>query len=270
MKKDYIAVSQSDSAYDETAFVDEFWTNVWDGRNFQQFPGREIEKREEFKIMEPYIATLSKGARMLDGGCGLGKWTLYYASRGFDVIGLDLSAKTVAQLKSRFARANFVVGDIRKTHFPDNSFDAYFSWGTFEHFEIGLGPCFAEARRILKPGGYLFITLPFQSGNHLRRDSGPLERWDEAFDAAKGYTSEMRFYQWRLTKGELAREFEINGFRCLEVQPIHKAHGLHRAIKHDLGINSNSPLHRALQILLYPLVPKSYIAHMLMGVGQKR
>ena len=32
----------------------------------------------------------------------------------------------------------FMVETIRKTGFADGYFDAYFSWGVFEHFENGL------------------------------------------------------------------------------------------------------------------------------------
>jgi len=127
-----------------------------------------------------------------------------------------------------------------------------------------------EARRILKREGYLFISVPFQNGRHLRRDKDELWLWDENFDKKKGYTSKMRFYQWRLTKPELEREFEINGFKALRVEAIDKWRGLHRAVKHALHIEPGSKIHRIMQELLYPFVPKDYVAHMLMGVGQKR
>ena len=116
----------------------------------------------------------------------------------------------------------------------------------------------------------MFVSVPFQNWRHLWRDRRELSRWDENFDKEKGYVSGMRFYQWRLTKPELQREFEINGFKCLTIEAIHKRHGLHRAVKHDLGIDSTSRAHRVVQALLNPFVPKRYVAHMIMGVGQKR
>src|SRR5262249_17010217 len=129
--------------------------------------------------MKPYLDRLPKGSRLLDGGCGTGEWTLYFQQKGFDVCGLDISRTTVEKLKSYFPDSRFVVGDIRKTDFPDNTFDAYYSWGAFEHFEIGLGPCLDEAYRVLKPGGWLFISVPLHNGRLVRKERKPLSVWDE-------------------------------------------------------------------------------------------
>lgn len=122
---------------------------------------------------------LPPGAKLLDGGCGQGLWTVAYAQRGFDVTGMDLSRTTIATVQRIFPEQRFVVGDIRETGFPDNHFDLYFSWGTFEHFELGLGGPLREAYRVVKPGGYLVITVPFQNPRHLRRLRRDLAQWDD-------------------------------------------------------------------------------------------
>jgi len=269
MKKDYIPAHNTQSVTNETEFVERYWTQIWDGHTIRDSKRAKIEKREEFKIMNQYVSKLPPKSHILDGDCGLGEWTVYWTSRGFDTVGLDISQAVIERLKQRFPNHRFVVGDIRNTKFESEYFDAYFSWGAFEHFEEGLGPCFREANRILKKGGYLFVSVPFQNNRHLRRDKRKLWLWDENFDRRKGYTSQMRFYQWRLTKPELAREFELNGFRALRVEAIAKREGLRRALKHDLGLEPGSKVHRIAQILLYPFVPKSYVAHMIIGVGKK-
>lgn len=268
MRKDYIPV-ESEHA-DETAFVEDFWTNIWDTQDFASVAHRRIEKSEEYRLLNTFLKALPKGSRLLDGGCGLGEWTIAYQAKGYHVVGLDISEKTISRLKERFPEQEFVVGDIRKIPFPDNSFDAYFAWGTFEHFEEGLGKCFAEAWRILRPGGYLAISLPFDNRYHRWQDGRQLEKWDDAYDAKHGYETPMRFYQWRLTKPELAREFALHGFRVLQIESMHKATGIHRALKHQLGLTPGTPFHRLLQFALYPVLPKSFIAHMLIGIGQKR
>jgi len=269
MRKDYILVSDTDSRLDESAFVEDYWTRAWDGHSLSDSARSRIETREEFKWMDPYIAQLPPHSRLLDGGCGLGEWTLYYTARGFDATGLDISRATIERLKSRFPDARFVVGDIRNTGFPDGHFDAYFSWGTFEHFEEGLAPCVREARRILKPNGGLFISVPFHNGRHLRADRRDLWRVDANFDRRRGYTAPMRFYQWRLTRAELWRELELNGFRAVQVVPIYRLHGIHRAVKHDLGIRPGTLWHKLAVALLYPLLSSNYIAHMILGVGRR-
>lgn len=268
MKKDYIPVTETDTTLSETDFIDQFWTAIWNGIQPASLAGT-IEQREQFQVMESFFSNLPPKSRILDGGCCLGEWTLYYASKDFQVVGLDISRTTIEKLNEFFPECIFKVGDIRKTEFEDNYFDLYFSWGTFEHFENGLGEPLREAWRILKPGWYLFITVPFQNGRHLRRDKRALQFWDEYYDKDKGYLSKMRFYQWRLTKPELQREFEINGFKTLKVEPIDKAQGLYRAIKHDLKINPDSKIGKIMRSVLYPFVSSNYVSHMLMGIAQK-
>jgi ubiquinone/menaquinone biosynthesis C-methylase UbiE len=164
MRKDYIAAEEP--ADHETEFVEKYWTGVWEQEGGPQGLINRIPRKDEYRVMAPYMANLPKGARVLDGGCGLGDWVLAFQREGFSVVGLDLSRKTVEQLKARFPETEFMAGDIRETGFPDGSFDAYFSWGVIEHFESGPQDCLREAWRILKPGGLLFISVPMDNLRH--------------------------------------------------------------------------------------------------------
>ena len=258
MRKDYI--ESAGSPADETAFVEEYWTKVWEKITDRAKRTDEIGNTEEYRIMAPYLARLPPRSRILDGGSGLGEFVVYLNGKNFETIGVDLSRKTVALLNQKFPTAQFVSGDIRKLEFENASFDAYFSWGVFEHFEEGPGPCIAEAFRILKPGGYLFITVPF---DNLRQGlRGARER-------AAQTTAGMRFYQWRFTKAELARELTLRGFTVEKLQPISKSEGVLRALHHDLGLPFEWKLTRGLRKVLTPVVPASLAAHMLMAVVRK-
>lgn len=268
MKKDYMQVTETETVLSETAFIDQFWTGIWEASQ-PAFLASTLEEREAYRLMKPILETLPPNSRLLDGGCGLGEWTLYFASKGFDAVGLDLSQATITRLKELFPERVFLAGDIRKLGFEDNSFDLYFSWGTFEHFENGFGEPLREAWRILKPGGYLFITIPFQNRRHQRRDRRELQFWDENFDPLEGYRSKMRFYQWRLTQPELRREFEIHGFKTLGITPIDQWHGIYRLLELDYRIDTRSKFGRWLHSTLVDWLPVNYAAHMLMGVAQK-
>jgi SAM-dependent methyltransferase len=170
--------------------------------------------------MRPFLDRLAPASRILDGGCGMGEWTAFLANRGFTLVGVDISEHTVRRLKEWFPHLEFVRADLRGTSFESQSFDAYFSWGTFEHFESGLGGCLAEAHRLIKPGGWLFVSVPFHNWRLILRDSRALERWDPEFDPRTGYRQPHRFYQWRLTKAELRRELELHGFHVQTVTPV--------------------------------------------------
>ena len=262
MRKDFTVDTVSGGA-DETAFVEAYWTQVWEQEGGPKGAVSKIPGKPEFRIMHPYLDQLPKGARLLDGGCGLGDWTLYFSRNDLPTLGLDISRDTVAKLNSLFPDTDFAMGDIRATGLPDESFDGYFSWGTFEHFEEGLDRCVAEAWRILKPGGYLFITVPF---DNLRQSLL------KAFDAKREtepILQPMRFYQWRLTRRELRDCLRSGGFHVLEIKPIHKRQGVLRSLHHEFGLSYKWPATKALSVLLAPFLPGIVFSHMIMAVARK-
>lgn len=270
MRKDYVPVVEAAVTDDETSFVERYWTDVW--KNHDQPPDLSaLARREEYRIIRPFLAKLSQGSRILDGGCGLGEWTVFFAQQGFDAVGLDLSAEIVDKLKNRFPACQFVRGDLRQSGFETGSFAACLSWGAFEHFENGLGDCLAEACRILRPGGWLFISVPFDNWRHILRDARPLERWDEGFDPKVGYRQTHRFYQWRLTRPELRRELELHGFRTEIVTPISKLQGVGRWLQWDFRVfRQNTRAYFAARRAFAAVMPAAYVSHMLLAVAERR
>ena len=260
MRKDYLLVAKSRTQKKEIDFVEKFWTERWQKQSIDKLVNNKIEKEAEYPILNNYLKRLPKKSRVLDGGCGMGQWTTYYSSKGLKTTGLDISRETIKRLQSKFPDEDFVTGDIRKMKFKSNSFDAYFSWGTFEHFESGLDECFIEAKRVLKNKGWLIITVPYYNARLRIKDS---------FNFGNKSKAKTRFYQWRLTKPELRHELERHGFKVEVIEPIHKAHGLRRLIQHDLKIKPSNWLHRLFLIVLYPIIPKRFTAHMLMAVAYK-
>jgi len=262
MRKDFMDV-EDDQGTDETAFIENYWTEVWNRQGGPKAETRKIAKKNEYKVIAPYIEQLPQGARILDGGCGLGDWTAFFTEQGFDCVGLDLSRETVTKLHDIFPNVQFKAGDIRHTEFADNSFDAYFSWGVFEHFENGMRPCIDEAFRVLKPGGYLFISVPYDNLRHALRGAGD---WREKAEANR---HDRRFYQWRLTRGELRDEVSAGGFDVLKVSTIHKRQGVLRSLHHEFKLNYSWLLTRAMSAALSPILPGGLFAHMVLAVARK-
>jgi len=264
MRKDYIEVSERTSAMDETSFVADYWTKVWQGVGGPTAAIERVKRKEEFRIMMPYVATLAPGSRLLDGGCGLGEWTAYFSKLGYPTRGLDLSADTVANLKRIFPDGDYAVGDIRKIDMAEGAVDGYFSWGTFEHFEDGLDGCLGEAHRVLKPGGLLFVSVPFDNLRHSVAACFGAQRRQAV--RARG----LRFYQWRLTRGELRLYLENNGFEVLALRPISKRQGVMRFLHHNLGLHHDWRFTKLAAAAIAPFVWSGFIAHMLMAVARKR
>lgn len=258
MLKDYIAYN--DEHHNEDTFVEEYWTQVWVNEGGPKGKIEHIGRQEEYKIMSPHLKKMPEKARILDGGSGLGDWVLYLQSQNFDAIGIDISRRTVDQLTERFPDAGFVVGDIRDTNFDTDSFDAYFSWGVFEHFESGPQDCIKEALRVLKPGGMLFMSVPQDNVRQSLRS---------VFGKPKAHQDNERFYQYRFTRAELARELTMGGFELESFHPIHKRQGVLRSLHHEFGLPYHWLFTRALSFALAPFVPGSWFAHMVLAVARK-
>ena len=262
MRKDFMSIDDS-HADDETTFIEKYWTDIWKQQGGPKAEIGKISSKDEYKVIKPYMDQLPKGARILDGGCGLGDWTAFFTQQGFDCIGLDLSRETVAKLHAIFPDVTFKSGDIRHTDFEDNSFDAYFSWGVFEHFEDGMRPCIDEAFRVLKPGAPLFISVPYDNLRHALRSAGD---WSEQKAAQR---HNRRFYQWRLTKAELRDELSAGGFDVHKVTTIHKRQGVLRSLHHEFKLNYDWLFTRAASLALAPILPGGLMAHMILAVARK-
>jgi SAM-dependent methyltransferase len=269
MIKDYVPIDETAQGTSEIDFIESYWTNKLSPRLGHSFED-ELKHRDEYRIIKPHLQVLPTKAKILDGGCGTGEWTMFLSRLGYNVTGLDISESLILHLKTMFPRQNFVCGDLRSTEFPDASFDLYCSWGAFEHFEIGLEPCLREAFRILKPGGLLFFSVPFLNWRVLRkrRSVASILESDVSDDSFAG---SKRFYQWRFTTDEVKIEIEKYGLECLQVVPIHKRHGIQRMLDHDFGIRLGwIPRFEYIVLMILELfIPANYISHMVIASGVK-
>ena len=258
MRKDYILDASADS--DEDEFVERYWTSVWDAADPSLKDIDRIRRTNEFRVIKSCIETLPRGAKILDGGCGVGQWVRYLASLGFDVLGMDISRRTVDKLQNRFPENKFLFGDIRKIDSPDNDFDAMYSWGVFEHFESGPEDCITEAFRVLKPGGSLFVSVPF---DNLRQSILG------AFAKGELATRNHRFYQYRFTRAELKTQLSRVGFEVKSICPIHKRQGILRSLHHEVKMPYDWFLTRGLSVALTPFLPGSWFSHMILAIAKK-
>lgn len=134
----------------------------------------EIFKNEEkvfTKIHEdmPKILKLFKKRnvkRILDLGCGSGRHLVYFAKRGFDVYGIDISEEGLeiakSWLKKENLKANLKIGSVyHEFPYPDDFFDALICVQVLQHAKISrIHKSIKEIERILKFGGILFLIVP--------------------------------------------------------------------------------------------------------------
>ncbi|MGR3318584.1 MAG: class I SAM-dependent methyltransferase, partial [Candidatus Anammoxibacter sp.] len=82
---------------------------------------------------------------------------------GFDAYGVDIAQDTVRTIRKRRPEIKIEIADVRKLPFSDEYFDGYWSLGVIGHFYDGYDKVFHEMRRIIRGGGYLFLSFPHMS-----------------------------------------------------------------------------------------------------------
>ncbi len=104
----------------------------------------------------------AKGKRVLEVGLGTGTDFMQWCRAGAEVYGRDLTESAVEYVNERLQleglKANVSVGDAERLDLPSDHFDIYYSWGVLHH-TADPDKAFAEAYRVLKPGGTLKVML---------------------------------------------------------------------------------------------------------------
>lgn len=100
------------------------------------------------------------GLRVLDAGCGGGRYTKVVAEAGADVIGVDatVAVEKAARLCVNLHKAAFLQADLKKLPLPPASFDFVFSIGVLHH-DIDTRAVFQAVANMVKPGGKLAVWL---------------------------------------------------------------------------------------------------------------
>ncbi|MBS3117896.1 methyltransferase domain-containing protein [Candidatus Woesearchaeota archaeon] len=112
------------------------------------------------------IPYLDPNSTVLEAGCGDGRLTSLYASKVKKVVAVDNQ-----ELPLSFARlifnnlgilnVSFKKANITSLPFSDGSFDSLLSFDVIEHVPVDVLPTvIKEYFRVLRPGGYFFITTP--------------------------------------------------------------------------------------------------------------
>lgn len=180
----------------------------WDARWVEEGAPAPVNPRDKVVTVTPRY--LEPGARVLEGGCGRGNKVRALADTGYNAVGIDFAAATVARANEVYPDLDIRTGDVRALDLAADSFDGYWSIGVIEHFWNGYDEILAEAARVLRPGGVLFLTAPWFSPLRQRKAAaGDYPAID--FDAEP-----INFYQFALSRSEVSAALLGHGFEILE------------------------------------------------------
>ena len=116
------------------------------------------------------------GGRLLDIGCGTGFIIDLAADLFDDVRGIDLTPAMLARVQSR-PNVHVYTSDAAQLPFRAGAFDVVSAYSFFHHLQ-DLDPVLAEAHRVLRAGGCLYVDLEpnryfWLNANSVRDAVGP-------------------------------------------------------------------------------------------------
>jgi len=113
------------------------------------------KETEKVRLVEKYAA----GGRLLDVGCGDGRFLWALDSRRWERFGIELSAQLVALVRSRMPAISLQAGDLHSDELAEGAFDVVTMWHALEHMPDPQR-ALRRAAALLGPGGVLFVSLP--------------------------------------------------------------------------------------------------------------
>src|SRR3990167_1811584 len=198
----------------------DFWDEQWNVSDLRKIIVSGKNERFVSRITSKYIP-MNSNRRILEGGCGKGNFVFSLQHHGYDAYGVDFAAETVKKINTVAPELNISIADVRELPFEDNFFDGYWSLGVIEHFYEGYEQIAKEMLRVLKPGGFLFLTFPYLS---------PLRRLKKVLGVYPALPhpeiKSAGFYQFALDHDQVVKYFGQLGFERVWTKPFEGFKGL--------------------------------------------
>jgi SAM-dependent methyltransferase len=162
--------------------------------------------------LEPLAEYVKAKERVLDLGCGNGRLLEILKDKDIDYFGVDISEKLIEIAKKRYPGANFQVADVLNLPFANNFFDKVFAIRIFHHIpsqKLRL-QFLKEVRRVLKPGGFLVLTVWNVWGSKHKKNLLRVIKYGLLKIIGKSKLDfKDAFIPWRLTEGRVLRYFHF-------------------------------------------------------------
>ena len=201
---------------DETYTEDEAWASNHPGREYFDVHLSTINRHERAAPIFRDVLGGQRGLRILESGCGSGRWMAFFESLGQRAFGVDDSWGPLRLARRHDQTMRLVRADALRTPFREGTFDAAFSSYVAEHFENGPEELFREIHRLLKPNGLFFVVVPYN--NTFRRLlTNPALRVLTAMWRWRGRG--LGFTEFRYTKAEMDGFLHATNFEVLRVEP---------------------------------------------------
>jgi 2-polyprenyl-3-methyl-5-hydroxy-6-metoxy-1,4-benzoquinol methylase len=163
------------------------------------------------------------GERVLDVGCGEGRFAAELVGAGARVVGIDVAEEPLRRARARHPELDLrLVDGEGPWDLADASFDVVWAGEVIEHV-ADTAAWLSEVRRVLRSGGSLLVSTPAVGRLALARASLSRRTFAERFDPRGDH---LRFYS-RETLGQLLGEL---GFEQIRVRPAGGPPGARRLL----------------------------------------
>lgn len=186
----------------------QYWDKAW--KIEKKSLKERLKIKGECKVLKFTKRYLPKGSKIIEAGCGKGGFVYELDKNNYDVIGVDYAEETIKNNRIRYPNLKFEIMDVRDLKYKDNYFDGYWSLGVIEHFYEGYNKIINEMDRVLKPGGYAFISFPHMS--KLRRKKAK----NNKYNIWKEDMATDKFFQFALDETEVIRHLQKKGYKLIE------------------------------------------------------
>ncbi len=117
-----------------------------------------LEKVERYAMRLILKGINLRGAKVVDLGCGVGRWTDFFKRKGVFYIGVDVSKTMLKIAKERFPSSHFLKVDSIRLPFKDSVIDLIFSINVLQHnFYEHQNKLISEMIRVTKKGGFILL-----------------------------------------------------------------------------------------------------------------
>lgn len=160
-----------------------------------------VESAEDLRFLNLFLSYLKPGSHTLDLGCGTGFSAGYFATKGMEVEGSDLSKSMVAIAKRNYPAIKFSIADMREFD-PGEMKDAV--WAGYSLFHFGqddMERTIEKIKTYLRTGGFLGLVM---QGGH-----GEIEPQEP-------FLPEKKIYIHLYTREELATILQKHGFEIID------------------------------------------------------
>lgn len=197
----------------------DFWDQQW--TNSAQSIEKWIKTKKNYFYLSMVNKYIAKGCSVMDAGSGLCDKVYALEKADYAAYGLDFATKTLERVKEAIPNLRIFGGDVTNIPLSNESLDGYLSLGVIEHFWFGYDDILKEAYRVLKTGGYAFISCPYMSKFRIHK----VKQSRYCTKVFSDHEPEG-FYQFLLKQEDIIEKMESIGFKHLESKPFDGVKGL--------------------------------------------